>query len=370
MKYVLSWNVKMDFMHKARTRLALIVSVLSLTACGVSPTEPTIYYKPKNTYSSLPAHADTEHVSESMLSALRVRNLTATTGFHVLPYRSGRCKASLLYSVTPANMSGLFLNGKDLFSGAYLVLSYDDGDWELTNSRSRTSNIKSISAEDAIEDNLDALRQYELYVRLSGNLDEDALEDLTEIFVENGMTMPAVIVANSRYHKLIKQSALSSSRLYFDAPAAIEGASFIASTPQQNDVDLIYSYSGNGASNNALQLKNIILESNFNKACNAKGTFVSQPKLNLLAKKRFSDEELVLGLPADADFNQLPVQHKLIAQGKYLNWLGENKAYTLSEKTKDKCLEKNATQDVLARCAARKRDADSVMQDEKVVFGW
>ena len=90
----------------------------------------------------------------------------------------------------------------------------------------------------------------------------------------------------------------------------------------------------------------------------------------MLAKKRFSDEELVLGLPADADFNQLPVQHKLIAHGKYLNWLGENKAYTLSEKTKDKCLEKNATQDVLARCAARKRDADSVMQDEKVVFGW
>jgi len=369
-KYVLSWNVKMDFMHKARTRLALIVSVLSLTACGVSPEEPPIYVRPKNTFSSLPAHADTQNVSESMLSALKKRNLTATSGFYVLPYRSGNCKASLLYSITPANMSGIFLNGKDLFSGAYLALSYDNGDWALTNTRSRTSNIKSISAEDAIEDNLDALRQYELYVRLSGSLDEDALEDLTELFVENGLPPPAVIVANSRYHKLIKQSELASSRLYFDAPAAIEGASFIASTPQQNDVDLIYSYSGNGTSDNTLQLKNIILESNFNKACNAKGTFVSMPKLNLLAKKRFSDEELVKGLPVDADFNELPVQHKLIAQGKYLNWLGEQKVYTFAAKKKDKCLEDNAAQEVRARCAARNRDADAALLDEKVVFGW
>ena len=63
MKYVLPWNVKMDFMHKARTRLALVVSVLSLAACGVSPTEPETYYKPANTYSSLPAHADTKQLA-------------------------------------------------------------------------------------------------------------------------------------------------------------------------------------------------------------------------------------------------------------------------------------------------------------------
>lgn len=354
----------MSFCRKLQGCL-FALAALTLTACSMGPSEPETYTNPVPSFSALPSHSDPTGLSSSVLNALKQRKLTLGTDHQVLPYRGGLCTIPLLYSITPSNIKGVFANGQDLFTGAYAVLVFNGSNWMLHNSRERTSEIAPIDVKNAIEEHSNILKQFSLYLQLHGTLSQESLDELAEIFIDNQMILPSVIIADVKYHRLIKGSALKSSQLYFSEPAAIEGAFFLASTPQQDDINLIYRYK-----NAKLLPSSLVVANDFFKACNAGGIFVSPPLVNLENKTHLTNEAIILGLPSDADFGQLAKQSRLLKQGKYLTWLGEEQGYRVALKREDKCKAHVKTKVLDERCGTREKIKQNELTSEKVVLGW
>lgn len=357
-------DVIMKLCHKLQVYL-FSLAALTLASCSMGPSEPEIYTNPIPSFTQLPSHSKASGLTSDIFDAFKQRRLTLGTEQQVLPYRGGSCAIPLLYSITPNNVGGIFANGQDLFAGAYAVLAFNGSNWVLRNSRARTSDIKPVDAQQAIEKHIDILKQYSLYLQLQGELTQDALDELAEMFIDNEMMLPSALLVDVKYHRLIKGSTLRNSQLYFSEPAATEGAYFLVSSPEQDDIDLIYQYK-----KGALLASNLIVANNFFKACNAGGTFVSQPTVNLKNKTSFTNELLIRGLPADADFGQLSRQSKLLEQGKYLTWLGKEKTYSVVLKSKDKCKAEVKAKVLAERCGTREKIKKDDLTSEKVVLGW
>ena len=286
---------------------------------GCSSPQPDKRYVVQSTESLLPKHANNFSARALQLAYLD-RGLIIDQRGVIVPADLGDCLLDIYWLYTPASLVDAPINSySPLYTGIALYTRVTAGAIYLDQAKHKLRQPTLL--QDAISSITAMLTPEDTLV-----IDAHSLISLQSLVLVHELVRQTNLkgsvmykVASNLHSEFSKQLQKNEQAIAWIEERKSDKASYtINSTKPSDGVISRHYHSTSNGTNRRAKLSAIEVEGDLLTHCRARNHFIGAPLRSAASLETYSDEELVLSLPSDANFSKLSKQRNLLEKGQYL----------------------------------------------------
>ncbi|MGB3724934.1 MAG: hypothetical protein WA981_04145 [Glaciecola sp.] len=340
-------------------RLWMLLIASAFTVSCANDKRPEAYVNPISVVQHFPQHASTLSKHQSLLSALKQRNLVIDKSGTVLPITESTCGTNLYYRITGPNLPSVIGEHQDLLSGFYIDVAYRqqwqvvDTDYHFSTQNDGFNLSLLLSALLPVINNNE-----HLVVRTPAKTNPQKLLELASIMSRNLPAANISMVVDTEASVLLAKYNINSVLNQPTAHKDYLGEQLLTSKAKHRVL-----MRGKPA-----KISGLVADANILKACMETTNVVTPAKA--MPSPNMSMTDVVLALPSNANFNALSRQVNLLSQGEYMHINGDILQYSTYQRLQnnDKCATLKVNDPLYKYCVDRKQDGQTTFTSKAIIM--